>query len=154
MGLIGSWLFCLCQGLPIAIFSPLAFLARPERWLWTIHQRRATLSAAPNFAYELCVAEDPRRGPRGPRPLVVALRPERSGAGEPRDPRALRAALRALRLPPRGLMPVYGLAESSVALCFPPVGRGPRVDRVSRKAFDGARPCRGRAGSATEPSGS
>ena len=72
MGLIGSWLFCLHHGLPIAIQSPLAFLARPERWLWAIHQRRATLSAAPNFAYELCVAQDPGRRARGPRPLLLA----------------------------------------------------------------------------------
>jgi acyl-CoA synthetase (AMP-forming)/AMP-acid ligase II/acyl carrier protein len=55
MGLIGSWLFCLHQGLPLTLQSPLSFLARPERWLWAIHERRATLSAAPNFAYELCV---------------------------------------------------------------------------------------------------
>ena len=54
MGLIGTWLFCQTKGMPIAIQSPLSFLARPERWLWTIHERRATLSAAPNFAYELC----------------------------------------------------------------------------------------------------
>ena len=36
---------------------PLSFLAHPERWLWAIHQRRATLSGAPNFAYELCLAK-------------------------------------------------------------------------------------------------
>jgi hypothetical protein len=35
--------------------SPLVFLKRPERWLWTIHYHRATLSGGPNFAYELCV---------------------------------------------------------------------------------------------------
>src|SRR5262249_29845735 len=34
------------------------------------------------------------------------------------------------------MMPVYGLAESSVALCFPPVGRGPRVDRIARAPFE------------------
>ncbi len=55
MGLIGSWLFCLYFGVPIAILSPVAFLSRPERWLWTIHNYRATLSVAPNFAYELCI---------------------------------------------------------------------------------------------------
>ena len=33
-------------------------------------------------------------------------------------------------------MPVYGLAECSVALCFPPVGRGPRFDRVAREPFE------------------
>ena len=30
-------------------------------------------------------------------------------------------------------MPVYGLAEWSVALAFPPVGRGPRVDRIAAR---------------------
>ena len=53
MGLIGAWLNCLHNGLPLTLMPPTAFLARPERWLWAIHERRATLSAAPNFAYEL-----------------------------------------------------------------------------------------------------
>jgi 1-acyl-sn-glycerol-3-phosphate acyltransferase len=34
------------------------------------------------------------------------------------------------------MMPVYGLAESSVALAFPPVGRGPRVTTVAREPFE------------------
>ena len=42
MGLIGAWLTPLYYGIPVAIFSPLAFLARPERWLWTIHTHRGT----------------------------------------------------------------------------------------------------------------
>ena len=42
-------------GNPLVVLSPLAFLARPERWLWAIHRHRGTLSAAPNFAYELCL---------------------------------------------------------------------------------------------------
>jgi fatty-acyl-CoA synthase len=55
MGLIGTWLNSLYHGVPLALMPPLSFLARPESWLWTIHQHRATLSVAPNFAYELCV---------------------------------------------------------------------------------------------------
>jgi acyl-CoA synthetase (AMP-forming)/AMP-acid ligase II/acyl carrier protein len=55
MGLIGSWLFTMASGYPLALRSPLSFLSRPERWLQDIHRRRGTLSAAPNFAYELCV---------------------------------------------------------------------------------------------------
>jgi 1-acyl-sn-glycerol-3-phosphate acyltransferase len=136
MGLIGSWLFCLCQGLPIAILSPLAFLARPERWLWTIHQRRATLSAAPNFAYELCVRKIADAALEGLD--LSSWRCALNGA-EPVHPDTLERFAR--RFAPFGLrrealMPVYGLAECSVALCFPPVGRGPRVDVVSRKAFE------------------
>ena len=55
MGLIGAWLGCLYFGAPLYVMSPLSFLARPESWLWAIHRYRATLSAAPNFAFELCL---------------------------------------------------------------------------------------------------
>src|SRR5687768_4291098 len=55
MGLIGSWLSSLYHGFPLVVMSPLAFLSRPQRWLWAIHRHRGTLSAAPNFAYEMCL---------------------------------------------------------------------------------------------------
>ena len=54
MGLIGAWLGSLYYACPLVLMSPLAFLARPARWLWAIHQHRGTLSAGPNFAYDLC----------------------------------------------------------------------------------------------------
>src|SRR5512141_3522801 len=55
MGLISMWLASLYFAIPLVVMSPLAFLARPERWLWAIQRYRGTISAAPNFAYELCV---------------------------------------------------------------------------------------------------
>jgi 1-acyl-sn-glycerol-3-phosphate acyltransferase len=136
MGLIGSWLFCLHAGLPIAIQSPLAFLSRPERWLWAIHTRRATLSGAPNFAYELCVRKVPEAALQGLD--LSSWRCALNGA-EPVSPDTLERFAR--RFAPYGfrreaLMPVYGLAENSVALCFPPVGRGPVVRRVARGPFE------------------
>ena len=65
MGLIGSWLGALYFGIPIAILSPLAFLSRPARWLRAIHAHRGTISAAPNFAFDLCarrIADEELRG--------------------------------------------------------------------------------------------
>jgi non-ribosomal peptide synthetase component F len=54
MGLIGAWLGSLYFGCLLVLIPPTAFLARPERWLRAIHDYRGTLSASPNFGYELC----------------------------------------------------------------------------------------------------
>lgn len=140
MGLIGSWLFCLWHGIPLALLPPNVFLARPDAWLCAIHEHRATLSAAPNFAYELCArrVQDAMIDTLDLSSWRVAM----NGA-EPVSPGTLaRFARRFARAGFRSeaLMPVYGLAESSVALCFPPLDRGPRLDRIDRDAFssDGA----------------
>jgi 1-acyl-sn-glycerol-3-phosphate acyltransferase len=137
MGLIGSWLFCIVHGVPIDIQSPLAFLARPERWLWAIHERQATMSAAPNFAYELCVRRIPDRALEGLD--LSSWRCALNGA-EPVSPDTMDRFAR--RFAPYGFrreafMPVYGLAESAVGLCFPPPGRGPRVTLAAREPFSG-----------------
>ena len=55
MGLIGCWHTPLYFGVPLVVMSPLAFLARPVRWLEAISAFRATLTVGPNFAYERCV---------------------------------------------------------------------------------------------------
>jgi 1-acyl-sn-glycerol-3-phosphate acyltransferase len=136
MGLIGSWLFCMHAGIPLALMSPQSFLARPERWLWTIHERRATLSPAPNFAYELCARRIPDAALEGLD--LSSWRCALNGA-EPVSPETLERFAR--RFAPYGFrreafMPVYGLAENSVALCVPPPGRGPRITRVARTPFE------------------
>lgn len=135
MGLIGAWLGTMYYGLPLVLMSPLAFLARPARWLWTIHEHGATLSAAPNFAYELCLA---KLGDEDLEGLDLSrLRIAFNGA-EPISPRTLEQFCD--RFAPYGfrreaMTPVYGLAEAAVGLAFPPPGRGPRIDRVDREAF-------------------
>lgn len=136
MGLIGTWLCALVEGIPLALMSPLAFLARPERWLWAIHEHRATLSAAPNFAYELCSRRVTDEAIEG---LDLSSWRCALDGSEPVSAETLaRFSTRFARHGFRGdaLMPVYGLAESSVALCFPPVARAPRIDRVARDAFE------------------
>ena len=55
MGLIGGWLGSIYHAPRLVIMSPLSFLSRPQRWLWAIHRYGGTISAAPNFAYDLCV---------------------------------------------------------------------------------------------------
>nr|VFK23759.1 MAG: Acyl transferase domain-containing protein [Candidatus Kentron sp. MB] len=55
MGLIGNVLQPLYLGIPCILFSPVAFLQKPFRWLQAISRYRATSSGGPNFAYDLCV---------------------------------------------------------------------------------------------------
>ncbi|MGH6804467.1 MAG: AMP-binding protein [Methyloceanibacter sp.] len=135
MGLIGASLGTLHYGVPTVIMPPLAFLADPGRWLRAMGRHRATLSAAPNFAFELCcknVRDEDIAGLD-----LSSLRMLMNGA-EPVSPATIaRFTTRFAKygFPPKAMAPVYGLAESSVGLTFPPVGRGPIVDRVQRSAL-------------------
>lgn len=59
MGLIGGILEPLYLGMETVLMSPGAFLQRPIRWLELISQKKASISGAPNFAYQLCVDRIP-----------------------------------------------------------------------------------------------
>jgi len=135
MGLIGAWLTLLHFGTPLHVMSPLAFLTRPERWLRAIHQHRGTITAAPNFAYELCVRKVADKDVEGLD--LSSLRAALNGA-EPVNPETLERFEQ--RFSQYGFrreaqLPVYGLAEASLAVTFPQLNRGPRVDLVQRETF-------------------
>ena len=55
MGLVGGILNPLFIGRPNVLMPPMAFLARPARWLQAVSKYRAFISGGPNFAYQLCV---------------------------------------------------------------------------------------------------
>ena len=136
MGLIGAWLGSLYFGVPLILMSPTSFLARPVRWLRAIHDHRGTVSAAPNFGYELCLQriDDGELGGLDLGSWRIAF----NGA-EPVSPGTLRRF--AQRFGPHGfhpgtMKPVYGLAEASLGLTFPPPGHEPVVDRIAREPFE------------------
>jgi acyl-CoA synthetase (AMP-forming)/AMP-acid ligase II len=54
MGLIGGILTPMYVGGQSYLMSPRTFMQRPARWLRAIDQHRASISGAPNFAYQLC----------------------------------------------------------------------------------------------------
>ena len=56
MGLIGCVLMAVYGGGRCILLSPSHFLEDPLRWLRAISRYRATLSAGPNFAYDLCAS--------------------------------------------------------------------------------------------------
>ncbi len=135
LGLIGACLGSLYHSFPLVVMSPLSFLARPSRWLWAIHHHRGTLSAAPNFAFELCLRAIPDHEIEGLD--LSSLRMLGNGA-EPVSPATVErfiARFSRYGLRAEALAPVYGLAESSVGLALQPPGRGPVFDSIGRDTF-------------------
>ena len=136
MGLIGACLGTLYYAIPVTLMSPLQFMARPQRWLWAIHRARGTLSAAPNFAYDLCARRLTDADIEG---LDLSSWRVAFNGAEPVSPETLEAFCG--RYADYGfaretMKPVYGLAETSVGLTFPPLDRPPLIDRVKREVFE------------------
>ena len=130
MGLIGAWLGSLYHGCRLVILPPEAFLVQPERWLWAIHDHRGTLSAAPNFAYEICASRLDADAIAG---LDLSSWRVAMNGAEPVSPATIerfceRFGSHGLR--PETLSPVYGLAESSVAVTLPRRVGPVRVDTI------------------------
>jgi fatty-acyl-CoA synthase len=136
MGLIGAWFTPLFSGNPVVILSPLAFLSRPERWLRAIDRHRGTMSPAPNFAYELCARKIADKDLEGLdlgswRAALNGAEPVHAGTLDRFAARFARYGFRR-----EAFLPVYGLAEASLAVAAPRVGFGPTVDRIERAAFE------------------
>jgi 1-acyl-sn-glycerol-3-phosphate acyltransferase len=90
------------------------------------------MSASPNFGYEFCCRRLDDNKLKG---LELSSWRLAFNGAEPVSPETIsnfekRFVPYGFR--PEACTPVYGLAESSVGLAFPPLGRGPVIDRVKR----------------------
>jgi 1-acyl-sn-glycerol-3-phosphate acyltransferase len=135
MGLIGTWLSSLYYAAALVVMSPLSFITRPQRWLKAIHRFRGTISAAPNFAYELCLKRLTDKDIEG---LDLSSWRIACNGAEPVSPETVENFCRtfaAYGFKRETMMPVYGLAECSVGLAFPPMDRGPLIDKIDREVF-------------------
>ncbi|HEY6924603.1 MAG TPA: condensation domain-containing protein, partial [Steroidobacteraceae bacterium] len=114
MGLVGKILFPIYAGHHCVQLPPASFLKRPYRWLKLISDYRAGLTAAPNFAYELCVD---RISAAEKQSLDLSSLQFALNGSEPIRPDTLRRFSRAFSpcgFRPESTTPVYGLAESTL----------------------------------------
>jgi len=135
MGLIGAWFGSLYHASFFVVMSPLSFLSKPQRWLWAIHRYGGTLSASPNFGYEYCSHRLKDVDLTG---LDLSTWRAAFNGAEAVSPLSIQnfsEYFKAYGFNPKAMTPVYGLAESSVGLAFPPMQRGPLIDSVQRDAF-------------------
>jgi acyl-CoA synthetase (AMP-forming)/AMP-acid ligase II len=109
---------------------PQAFVKRPIDWLRAISRHRATISFAPNFAYDLAV-----RRVKDSDVVGLDLSSWRvAGCGaEPIHAGTLAAfadKFRRAGFRESSFLPSYGLAEHVLAAAFPPRGREPRAEHL------------------------
>ncbi|MFE3793846.1 fatty acyl-AMP ligase [Nocardia tengchongensis] len=130
MGMVGFLSVPMQFGAEVVCVTPLDFLARPILWAELISKYRGTVTAAPNFAYSL-LARRLRNADDGSLDLS-SVRYMWNGA-EPVDADTmdtLAEAGKRFGLNPMALTPVYGMAETTLAVSIPDPGLGQILDTV------------------------
>ena len=135
MGLIGFHLFMLYAGVQQHLMPTDLFVRRALMWLKWCAEKRVTVTCSPNFGYRHCLRA------LGDKTLddvrLDSVRLIFNGA----EPISVELAEEFLdRVAPYGLkretmFPVYGLAEASLAISFPPLGRRYQYITVDRRSL-------------------
>ena len=135
MGLVG---FCLAPAMnqvTIDYLASTAFARRPLVWLRIMSEYGASVSFSPTFGYELCARVSGRIEPSS---LDLSRWRVAGVGGEMVRPSVLHdfaECFAASGFDEAAFVPSYGLAESTLAVSFSPLGRGVQTDRISREAY-------------------
>lgn len=135
MGLFGSLLTGLHVGCRGVYMDPTLFARNPFLWLRLLESNRASIAVVPPSALQRCIDLMRRRRSRFELPRLTKV----LCGSEPVSPRLLdgfREVLAPCGTALAALKPVYGLAEATLAVTFPPHGREPIVDAVDRERFE------------------
>ena len=143
MGLIGFHLAMFANRVHAHLMPTELFIRRPLLWLSFATRLRASILCSPNFGYRHYLKVLGERAVEGLD--LSSVRLIFNGA-EPISIELCEEFLSRLataRLPPHSMYPVYGLAEASLAVSFPPAGaplRSITLNRHRMNAGDAAQP--------------
>ncbi|MCA9545668.1 MAG: AMP-binding protein, partial [Myxococcales bacterium] len=123
MGLLGTLLGPLGLGAEVWLMPPHAFLKRPARWLSWMSKVGCTHTAAPNFAFDLCVRKTPqevleRLDLSRVQVIVNGAEPVRRDTLD-----RFNQTFAAAGLNPDAVSPSFGLAEVGLFASVAPKGR-------------------------------
>ena len=133
MGLVGFCLSPLLAQCSVDFLATTAFARRPALWLKLMAENRSTISFSPTFGYELA-----SKRINGEAASLDLSHWRVAGIGgdmvRPDVLKAFAETLEVAKFSPQSFLPCYGMAESTLAISFPEVGRPLRVDHVDRLA--------------------
>jgi fatty-acyl-CoA synthase len=122
MGLFGS-LSALLIPFPLTVWTPSAFVKDPAAWLRDFSARRCSIMASPNFGYEALTDAVPPAEVPG---LDLSCWRVAFNGAEPVLPEVIErftAHFAPAGFAPESMCPVYGMAEATLAVTFPPARR-------------------------------
>ncbi|KFE66365.1 Long-chain-fatty-acid--CoA ligase [Hyalangium minutum] len=138
LGLLEGVLQPLYTGLPAVLLPPSVFFQKPRRWLEAISTHGATISGAPDFAYELCVrrVNEAERAGLDLSRWRVAFSSGEAVRAETME--RFSSHFAPCGFQPRAFRPVYGLAECTYVVASSrsedgPTLRGVGVDALSQQ---------------------
>lgn len=136
MGLFGTLMLAIWSRAEVTLMDPSLFVRNPLFWLRTIQRQRSTITACPPSAVAAVLALLARR-PQDDLDLSSCTR-FICGAEQitPKLVRDFREIMPRYGVSPDALKPVYGLAETTLAVSMPPQDRG---QIVHEKEVGGAR---------------
>jgi len=134
MGLIGFLLAPMMSQLSVDFLDPQDFTRRPISWLQLIHDHKGTLSYSPTFGYELC-----SRRWREDRELDLASWRGAGIGGDMVRPEPLKEFAEVfgpMGFAETAFVPSYGLAETTLAATFAPLGQGLKTHTIDMKRYE------------------
>lgn len=135
MGLIGFVLSPLFHKIQVTFIPTTSFVRNASVWLDTIHQKRATISFAPNFAFALTTKR--AHASHLSKWDLSCVRALGCGA-EPINPATMRGFIEKFApcgLRPEAILPCYGMAEATLAISFGRLDEVFSLDLIARSGL-------------------
>jgi fatty-acyl-CoA synthase len=122
MGLIGNLLSAFYVPGKLVLLPPELFVTVPGAWLRAISRHRGTITAAPNFAFGLCLKRIRDEELDGVDLSSWRISLNGAEAVSPAVPRRFNERFARWGLRASALTPCYGMAEASLGVTFKPAG--------------------------------
>lgn len=136
MGLVGCFLTPIATQLSTDHIATRDFIRRPLLWLELIDRNRGTITFGPTLGYDLALRRARGRAPEGLD--LSSWRVAGIGADMIKAPviRAFARAFADANFDAGAFTPSYGMAETTLALSFSPLGQGLRTARLDLDALE------------------
>ncbi|BDE13797.1 MULTISPECIES: AMP-binding protein [Mycobacterium] len=138
LGLLLGTIMPTLAGRPTVLFSPAGFLQRPARWPQLLARYGNTISAGPNFAFDIAARKTSDEDMAGLDMSRVHTILNGSERVQPATLKRFADRFAQFRFQPKALRPAYGMAETVVYIATRRVGDPPEiVEFDSEKLPDG-----------------